>query len=579
MTGNLNITGSATNALIFDDTINDKKIQMNATNGFGVRSDGLGFYSGGSFTFRNSTLSTTIFSVDSAGNMSFGGTIYPAQGVSSSANIRGGTGTFGTTVSTGATLTINSTTQLLPRILLSGQEFYQAANTQATGIALLLGVNRTGNKQLWIADSTNLTQTTTTPVLRLNTTGIDCVATDGVTAKVINIGNSAGIFLGGNVGINKSSPNCKLYIDSANGNTTSTTFSIRIGSNGSIADGGAYPNLIGFGVEANGWSKGAIGWVRTSPYDVGDMVFINNNDASGSSDASMSYERMRLRSDGNFGIGTNSPQTKLDVRGTLYLKGNSGTAAPATGDYGGTGERLILWNGGVGSYSYALGIDGGTLWYGVPSNAVHKFYVAGDVKMIIASSGYVGINNNNPVGMLTLGNSGNAGSDGHLVIGKQDNSGGTRHLRMGYNSGFSFVFGDYGNNNTAGTWVEQFRIIYSAPANTLVCYGDGNVGTKFGNVVSTSDERLKTDIYTIENALEKTLLLRGVNFTYIQEQKKSMGLISQEVELIIPEVVHEYDGIKSIAYSNIIGLLVEAIKEQQKQINELRNILIKNNLS
>jgi hypothetical protein len=65
----------------------------------------------------------------------------------------------------------------------------------------------------------------------------------------------------------------------------------------------------------------------------------------------------------------------------------------------------------------------------------------------------------------------------------------------------------------------------------------------------------------------------------IQEQTKSIGLIAQEVELIVPEVVHEYDGIKAIAYSNIIGLLVEAIKEQQKQINDLKNILIKNNLS
>jgi hypothetical protein len=56
-----------------------------------------------------------------------------------------------------------------------------------------------------------------------------------------------------------------------------------------------------------------------------------------------------------------------------------------------------------------------------------------------------------------------------------------------------------------------------------------------------SDERLKTDIYTIENALEKTLLLRGVNYTLIQIEpdKIRIGLIAQEVELIIPEVVHE----------------------------------------
>ena len=201
-----------------------------------------------------------------------------------------------------------------------------------------------------------------------------------------------------------------------------------------------------------------------------------------------------------------------------------------------------------------------------------------NIKMTINSFGYVGINNTNPIGMLTLGNSALAGSDGHLVIGKQDNGGGNRHLKMGYNDGFSFVLGDYGNGNTAGTWVEQFKIFYTAPANTLICYSDGAVGTKNGNVVSTSDERLKTDIYTIENALEKTLLLRGVNYTLIQEQTKSIGLIAQEVELIVPEVVHEYEGIKSIAYSNMIGLLVEAIKELNNKVNKLENILIKNNL-
>ena len=57
-------------------------------------------------------------------------------------------------------------------------------------------------------------------------------------------------------------------------------------------------------------------------------------------------------------------------------------------------------------------------------------------------------------------------------------------------------------------------------------------------------------------------------------------MIAQEVELIIPEVVRtDDDGMKSIEYQNLVGLLIQAIKEQQKQINDLKNILIKNNLS
>ena len=52
----------------------------------------------------------------------------------------------------------------------------------SSGIAFLLGVNRTGNKQLWIADSTDLTQNGVTSVLRLMSAGIDCIATNGTTA-------------------------------------------------------------------------------------------------------------------------------------------------------------------------------------------------------------------------------------------------------------------------------------------------------------------------------------------------------------------------------------------------------------
>jgi hypothetical protein len=97
-----------------------------------------------------------------------------------------------------------------------------------------------------------------------------------------------------------------------------------------------------------------------------------------------------------------------------------------------------------------------------------------------------------------------------------------------------------------------------------------------------SDERIKTNIKTIENALDKTLLLRGVEYNdfRIEPERKRIGLIAQEVELIVPEVVRTDDnGMKSIEYQNLIGLLVEAIKDQQKQINELKNILIKNNLN
>jgi hypothetical protein len=88
----------------------------------------------------------------------------------------------------------------------------------------------------------------------------------------------------------------------------------------------------------------------------------------------------------------------------------------------------------------------------------------------------------------------------------------------------------------------------------------------FGN---GSDERIKSNINAIENALDKTLLLRGVEFnSNIEPERKRLGLIAQEVELIVPEVVrtNEDDGLKSIEYQNLVGLFIEAIKELTNKV-------------
>ena len=86
-----------------------------------------------------------------------------------------------------------------------------------------------------------------------------------------------------------------------------------------------------------------------------------------------------------------------------------------------------------------------------------------------------------------------------------------------------------------------------------------------------SDRRLKQNIHTITNPIEKVSALRGVNFEFIKDGKKQIGVIAQETEKIIPEVIGECpDGYKTVQYGNIAGLLIEAIKEQQKQIDELK---------
>ena len=99
----------------------------------------------------------------------------------------------------------------------------------------------------------------------------------------------------------------------------------------------------------------------------------------------------------------------------------------------------------------------------------------------------------------------------------------------------------------------------------------GNI-TASGTVTANSDQKLKENVITIENALDKVLSLRGVEYDRIDSGEHQIGVIAQEVEKIIPEVVYG-DETKSVAYGNLVGLLIEAIKEQQKEIDELKKKL------
>ena len=134
-----------------------------------------------------------------------------------------------------------------------------------------------------------------------------------------------------------------------------------------------------------------------------------------------------------------------------------------------------------------------------------------------------------------------------------------------------YVYGDTSNNfgflNDQGGWAVR---CYSGSG-----YGGALTGTwtASGDLVAYSDARVKENIKTIDNALDKVLSLRGVEYnrTDSKDKSKKVGVIAQEIKEVLPEVVFEQeDGMLGVSYGNIVGVLIEAIKEQQKQIEELK---------
>jgi hypothetical protein len=90
--------------------------------------------------------------------------------------------------------------------------------------------------------------------------------------------------------------------------------------------------------------------------------------------------------------------------------------------------------------------------------------------------------------------------------------------------------------------------------------------------LAASARILKKNIRTIQHPIEKILDMRGVDFDWKQDGSHSKGVIAEELECVIPEAVHVVDGLRAVEYHLIIPVLIEAIKEQQRQIDVLRGV-------
>ena len=204
-------------------------------------------------------------------------------------------------------------------------------------------------------------------------------------------------------------------------------------------------------------------------------------------------------------------------------------------------------------------------------NGLLRMGAGGD--LILSSDGTNGtINTNN--GAFTVDSAGDIILDADsTTISLRD--GGTENSQIGLDSAglvFTVVGADkdfFISGNDGGSAITGVRVDFS-DAGAIIC--NGNI-TAFGN---TSDIKLKENIEVIPNALDKVKQLKGITFNYKKDGRVSTGLIAQDLEKVLPEVVYEVSDIDNdeekhlaVRYGNTVGLLVEAIKELSAKIEKL----------
>ena len=125
----------------------------------------------------------------------------------------------------------------------------------------------------------------------------------------------------------------------------------------------------------------------------------------------------------------------------------------------------------------------------------------------------------------------------------------------------------------AGVATQNFSALCVIGANCLIapviC---GTTCIVAPDINATSDCRCKSNIVTVTNAYRKLSQIRGVNYNWKDSGKYTIGVIAQEVEEVLPELVStDNEGMKAVNYNGIIGVLVETVKCLQTKVEELEN--------
>jgi len=389
------------------------------------------------------------------------------------------------------------------------------------------------------------------------------------------------------VGIGTASPLSKIHIEESTNDADALMIRQTAGASGSV-QGKVHIGMNHFN------STNPSVRITAEELDVadfrGNLAFSTR---AGTSDVAPT-EKMRITHDGLVGIGTSSPSAKLNIvdSGETIIKLFASTASTRSG---------IWFTNGSYSYGTNIGTD-------------NKFHITGNINseeelVTVDASGNMGIGTTSPQDKLHIEGTTSStrmrvktttgSAEARLITNNGDwilSSSGSSNLFQIFNATTSATYFAIDSNGDVGIGggTTSFKLDVQGGSARISSGGLG-VGVNpsgttgrgdFSNDVvafSTSDERLKENIKPLDNALDKVLKISGVEFDWkelTEEEKKTIhgnqghdvGVIAQEIEEVLPEVVTTRDtGYKAVKYEKIVPLLIEAIKEQQQQIEELKN--------
>lgn len=270
----------------------------------------------------------------------------------------------------------------------------------------------------------------------------------------------------------------------------------------------------------------------------------------------------------------------------------TGTANAASSGSSANGNLRI--GATVGSHVLDFGLSSSSTYAWLQARSKSN-YATNYNLLLNPNGGNVGAGTLDAYSTLTVGNtSGTIPGEISLNPAFTSNEGGQINIKKSLNgSTADWIIDQYGTSSSDA----RFRIFNSiSESNGLTILENGNIG--MGNltpsvrlqvngdiiansIAGSSDIRFKKNIRTVDHALDKVKALRGVYFNWDKEafpdknfsNQNELGFIAQEVEKIIPEIVtkdNSKEEYRSVKYDKLVALLVEAIKEQQKQIDILK---------